>query len=81
MFSCTSDNFFDLPTHFRHFQIGQFVTFSKKFPLYINFTIKVSIEKIVKNYFLGSPMCPLQITNDIEPLSLTLHALNGCFIR
>ena len=25
-------------------------------------------------------MCPLQIINDIEPLSLTLHGLNACFI-
>ena len=26
-------------------------------------------------------MCPLQITNDIEHLSLTLHGVNGMFIR
>ena len=26
-------------------------------------------------------MCPLQITNDIEYLSLTLHGVNGTFIR
>ena len=26
-------------------------------------------------------MCPLQITNDIEPLSLTLHGVNACFIH
>ena len=25
-------------------------------------------------------MCPLQIINDIEPLSLTLHGVNACFI-
>ena len=25
-------------------------------------------------------MCSLQIINDIEPLSLTLHGLNTCFI-
>ena len=26
-------------------------------------------------------MCPLQIINDIESLSLTLHGVNSCFIR
>ena len=26
-------------------------------------------------------MCPLQIINDIEPLSLTLHGANACFIH
>ena len=26
-------------------------------------------------------MCPLQIINDIEPLSLTLHGVNTCFIH
>ena len=26
-------------------------------------------------------MCPLQIINDIEPLSLTLHGVNACFIH
>ena len=23
-------------------------------------------------------MCPLQTTNDVEPLSSTLHVINGC---
>ena len=26
-------------------------------------------------------MCPLQIISDIEPLSLTLHGVNTCFIH
>ena len=26
-------------------------------------------------------MCALQIINDIEPLSLTLHGINTCFIH
>ena len=26
-------------------------------------------------------MCPLQMFNDIEPLSLTLHGVNACFIH
>ena len=26
-------------------------------------------------------MCPLQIINDTEPLSLTIHGVNACFIH
>ena len=26
-------------------------------------------------------MCPLQITNNTEPLSLTIHGVNACFIH
>ena len=26
-------------------------------------------------------MCPLQIINDFEPLSSTLHGVNACFIH
>ena len=26
-------------------------------------------------------MCPLQITNGTEPLSLTIHGVNACFIH
>ena len=26
-------------------------------------------------------MCPLQIINDVEPLSSTLHGVNVCFIH
>ena len=33
------------------------------------------------NVPLDALICPLQIINDIEPLSLTLHGLNACFIH
>ena len=33
------------------------------------------------NVPLDALMCPLQIINDIEPLSLTLHAVNAHFIH
>ena len=29
---------------------------------------------------LDALMCPLQIINDTEPLSLTIHGVNACFI-
>ena len=37
-----------------------------------------------KNYqkiFFSSLMCPLKMSNDIEPISLTLHGVNGHFIE
>ena len=40
----------------------------------------VSHKKIL-NVPLDALICPLQIINDIEPLSLTLHGLNACFIH
>ena len=33
------------------------------------------------NVPLDAVICPLQIINDIEPLSLTLHGVNACFIH
>ena len=40
----------------------------------------VNHRKIL-NAPLDALMCPLQIINDIEPLSLTLHGVNACFIH
>ena len=38
-------------------------------------------HKITWNVPLDALICPLQIINDIEPLSLTLHGVNTCFIH
>ena len=38
-------------------------------------------RKFWRNVLLDSLMCPLQIINDIEPLTLTLHDVNACFIH
>ena len=38
-------------------------------------------HKKISNVPLDALICPLQIINDIEPLSLTLHGLNACFIH
>ena len=46
----------------------------------MNFTIEPSTT-IFLNTTLGTLMCPLQITNDIEPLSLTLHVINRHLIH
>ena len=37
-------------------------------------------QKKIWNAPLDALMCPLQIINDIEPLSLTLHGVNARFI-
>ena len=37
--------------------------------------------KKIWNVPLDALICPLQIINDIEPLLLTLHGLNACFIH
>ena len=38
-------------------------------------------HKKISNVPLDALMCPLPIINDIEPLSLTLHGVNACFIH
>ena len=38
-------------------------------------------HKKIWNAPLDTVMCPLQIINDIEPLSSTLHGVNACFIH
>ena len=37
--------------------------------------------KKIWNAPLDALICPLQMINDIEPLSLTLHGVNACFIH
>ena len=38
-------------------------------------------QKTISNVPLDALMCPLQIINDIEPLSSTVHGLIGRFIH
>ena len=38
-------------------------------------------HKKISNVPLDALICPLQIINDIEPLSLTLHGVNARFIH
>ena len=39
------------------------------------------MQKKIWNVPLHALMCPLQIINDVEPLSSTIHGLIGCFIH
>ena len=45
------------------------------------FAKEPSTVEIFEMYPWDALMCPLQITNDIEHLSLTLHGVNGMFIH
>ena len=51
-----------------------------KIGLNVNLPKNRQAEKIW-NVPLDALMCPLQIINDIEPLSSTIHGLIGCFIH
>ena len=42
--------------------------------------LKISHKKVCNNAPLDALICPLQIRNDIDPLSLTLDGVNVCFI-
>ena len=54
---------------------------SAKFDFDVNFTIELSTIEKNCNAPLYALMCPLQIINDIEPLSLTLHGIITFFIH
>ena len=49
--------------------------------LWCQFYHRTVNHRKISNAPLDAPMCPLQIFNDIEPLSSTLHGLNACFIN
>ena len=63
----------------------------RKCTLYLLPVKKIPIRRLIflrtvdcKNYqkiFFSSLMCPLKMTNDIEPISLTLNGVNGHFIE
>ena len=53
---------------------------SKNLDLTANFSKNRQSQKLSKNIF-SSLICPLKMTNDIEPLSLTLHGVNRHFIQ
>ena len=53
---------------------------STKFPIRPLIFLRIVNRKNYQKLFFSSLICPLQMTNDIEPLSLTLHGVNGHFI-
>ena len=48
-----------------------------------NYTLMSICHRTInhKKVPLDALICPLQIINDIEPLLLTLHGVNACFIH
>ena len=81
MFRLTIDMIFDLLTHLQPFQI------TAKMKTKVQNSTKMSIchttvnHRKICNAPLDDLICPLQMTNDIEPLSLTLNGVNACFIH
>ena len=72
---------FDLLTHLQPFQI--WLEMKTKVQNWIKMSIchRTISHKKIWNVPLDALICPLQIINDIEPLSLTLHGVNACFIH
>ena len=72
---------FDLPTHLWPFQIGQPMKTKVR-----NLTLTSIYHRIINckhlwNTPLDTLIYPLQINNDIQPLSLTLHAISRHLIH
>ena len=82
MFILTSDNIFDLPTHFRHFKIGPQIMKNWEICVSVQFFHRSVNCKNLQKIFLSSLICPLQMTNwQWTPIIATLHAVNAHFIR
>ena len=81
MFRLSPERIFDLLTHKRPFQIR--LEMKTKVQNWTKMSIchrTVNYKKIW-NVPLDALICPLQIINDIEPLSSTLHGVNARFIH
>ena len=81
MFRLTIDMIFDLLTHLWPFEIAAEMKTKCKIWLKCQFSHTTINHRKNFNVSLDALMCPLQIINDSEPLSLTLHGLNACFIH
>ena len=81
IFRLSPERIFDLLTHLPPFQIR--VEMKTKVQNWTKMSIfhRTVNHKKIWNVPLDALICPLQIINDIEPLSLTLHGLNACFIH
>ena len=80
IFRLSPERIFDLLTHLRPFQIR--LEMKTKVQNWTKMSIchRTVNHKKIWNVPLDALICPLQIINDIEPLSLTLHGVNTCFI-
>ena len=81
IFRLSPERIFDLLTHLRPFQI--WLEMKTKVQNWTKMSIchRTVNHKKIWNVPLDALICPLQIINDIEPLSSTLHGVNACFIH
>ena len=81
MFRLTINIIFDLLTHLWPFQIAAKMKTKVQNSTWMSICHRTINHKKNLNVPLDALMCPLQIINDIEPLSLTLYGVNACFIH
>ena len=72
---------FDLLTHLQPFQIRLEMKTKVQNLTKMSICHRTVNHKNIWNVPLHALICPLQIINDIEPLSLTLLGVNACFIH
>ena len=72
---------FDLLTHLRPFQIWHEMKTKVQNWTKMSICHRTVNHKKIWNVPLDALICPLQIINDIEAISLTLHGVNACFIH
>ena len=81
MFRLIIDMILDLLTHLWLFEIVAKMKTKCKIWLKCQFLHRTTNCRKICNAPLDALMCPLQIINNSEPLSLTLHGVNACFIH
>ena len=80
MFRLRIDMIFDLLTLFNPLKLQ--LTWRQKCKIWLkcHFSHRTINRRKICNASLDALMCPLQIINDIEPLLLSLHGVNPCYI-
>ena len=81
IFRLSPERIFDLLTHLWPIEIAAEMKTKCKIWLKYQFSHRTVNYRKKFNAPLDALMCPLQIINDSEPLSLTLHSVNACFIH
>ena len=81
IFRLSPERLFHLLTHLRTFQIWLEMKTKVENLTKMSICHRTINHKKVWNVPLDVVMCPLQIINDIKPLSLTLHGVNAHFIH
>ena len=81
IFRLSPERIFDLLTHLQPFQIRLEMKIKVQNWTKMSIYHRTINHKKIWNVPLDALICPLQIINDIEPLSSTLHGVNACFIH